>query len=74
MDTRRCFYGKSHSEESKNKMREKLKGRKPVNTQKVKVDDTIYESATQASKVLGVAVATVLNRIKSDKFPNYTKI
>lgn len=65
------FYGKTHSEESIEKMRSKLKGKLPINAKSVSIDNTIYPSATQASKVLGIATATVLNRIKSDKFPTY---
>jgi len=65
------FYGKHHSEESKNKIREKQLGKKPPNMKKVKIEEDEYESLTEASRQLGVTPTTILNRIKSKNFPNY---
>ena len=48
-----------------------MKGRKPINTLKVIIDDVVYDSFSDASKVLNCAIATISNRCKSEKFPNY---
>lgn len=65
------FYGKAHSEETKQLLSKKKKGQLPPNTKKVVIDNKVYVSATAASKDLGVAVATITNRIRSEKFPTY---
>ena len=41
---------------------------------RVEVDGIIYNSYTDAAKFLKCAVATISNRIRSDKFPNYKNI
>lgn len=65
------FYGKTHSKESKNKMRIKMLGKLPINTMKVIIDGIIYKSASDAARILGITAATVLNRCRSLKFSNY---
>ena len=65
------FYGKKHSSETKEKIANANKGKLPSNTKKVCIDGVVYESATLAAKDIKVATATVLNRIRSDKFPTY---
>src|SRR5690606_31520062 len=65
------FYGKSHSEETKNKLSQKMKGKLPPNTKKVEIDGKVYPSASKAAKELGVATATITNRVRSKKFPTY---
>lgn len=65
------FYGKKHSEETKQKLSEKMKGKLPPNTKPVMIDNVQYLSASEASRKLGVTTATVINRIKSSKFPTY---
>ena len=65
------FFGKKHSEETIEKIRQRNLGKKPVNTLKVIVNDILYESFTEASKALNFTVATIRNRCNSDKFPNY---
>ena len=65
------FFGKKHSEETIEKIRQRNLGKKPVNTLKVIVNDILYESFTEASKALNCTVATIRNRCNSDKFPNY---
>lgn len=70
---RNPFYGKHHSEESKKKQAESMKGRLPANTQAVVINGVTYESATEASRQLGIPLPTVTFRIKSanPKFVGY---
>lgn len=65
------FYGKTHSDEFKQMMSEKFKGRIPKNAKPVLIDGIEYVSATEASRQLDVVVATILHRIKS-KNPKYS--
>ena len=65
------FYGKKHSDDSKDKMRKKNLGKKPVNMRKVKIDNTVYESVTDASRHLNVCAATIIYRIKSANYKEY---
>lgn len=60
------FYGKKHSKESLGKMRLKQLGKKPSNRKKCSIDDVIYESATEASKILNIHLTTVTFRLKSN--------
>jgi group I intron endonuclease len=68
-----AFYGKNHSEESIQKIKEKNKGRLPPNTTKISIDGNIYISMTEASRQLNIPTPTILWRIKSknSKFSNY---
>lgn len=65
------FFGKKHSEETKKRISQANKGRLPVNSKPVSIDGVIYPSASSAAKAIGCVTATILNRIKSDKFPTY---
>jgi len=67
------FYGKTHSTETKRKLSESRMGKKPFNTRKVKIDDIIYESLSDASKKLGIGSSLIIHRIKSknDKYGEY---
>lgn len=67
------FFGKNHTEESKNKIREKRLGKKPTNRVKLSVDDKVYHSYQDASNELGLPVVTIRWRCLSDnpKFSNY---
>lgn len=58
------FYGKKHTEEMKNKQRQRYLGRKPVNCNKIIIDGIIYESQRDAAKAIGVHELTIHNRIK----------
>ena len=66
------FYGKYHSKETKGKISKAMIGKLPSNSVKVKIGDTIYDSNTQAAKAVGCAVASIANRCRNDKFPEYS--
>lgn len=66
--SKNSFFGKHHTEETKNKLREANKGKKPSNIRKVIINGEEYESITKASEILGVCKATILYRINSLKF------
>jgi len=70
------FYGKTHSDETKNRLSESRKGKKPTNIRKVKIDGTIYESLSDASKKLDIGSPLIIYRIKSknEKYKNYEYI
>jgi group I intron endonuclease len=67
------FFGKQHSEETKKKLSEIRKGKKPTNMKQVIIDDIIYESLAEASRQTGVPSPTILWRInsKNKKYENY---
>lgn len=67
------FYGKTHSAETKKKLSESRIGKKPANARKVKIDNIIYESLSDASKKLGIDSQLIIHRIKSknDKYKGY---
>lgn len=68
------FYGKTHSKETRKKISKKMIGKLPSNSVKVKIGDIIYESNTQAAKAVGCSVASIANRCRNDKFPEYSFI
>jgi group I intron endonuclease len=67
------FFGKHHSEETKQKIREKNIGNIPPSAIEIMIDDEIYISITEASRQLNIPVPTILWRLKSKnpKFDNY---
>lgn len=65
------FFGKEHSEETKKKISKAKKGKLPANSKSVSINGSVYPSASAAAKAMGCVTATILNRIKSDKFPTY---
>lgn len=64
------FFGKTHSEDAKQKMRLARMGKKPANQKPVSINGIVYNSATEAGRQLGCVTATILHRIKS-KNPKY---
>ena len=70
------FYGKTHSDETRKKLSEIRMGKKPTNMRKIIINDTIYESLSDASKQLGVGSSLIIHRIKSknDKYRGYEYI
>lgn len=71
------FYGKNHTEETKRELSEMGKERyrkgliNPSNSRRVSVEGKEYRSVSLCARTLGVAPNTVINRIRSDKFPDY---
>ena len=69
------FYGKKHSDETKEKLREtRLANGNKFNIQKlsIEVDGIIYSSFSEAAKALGCVTASIRNRLNNpSKFPNY---
>lgn len=70
------FYGKHHTEQTKELNRQKHLGIKPINIKKVKIEDKEYESLAQASIEIGIKYTTLWHRIKSKnkKYTNYQYI
>ena len=64
---------KPKSEETKRKLSEANKGKKPGNMVNVEIEGIIYESLTEASNKTGINLSTLRNRIKSKnvKYLNY---
>ena len=58
------FYGKHHTAEAKEKMRNARLGKKPANAKKVYYDGKMYESANDCSKNLGIPMVTVAYRCR----------
>ena len=73
---RNPFYGRNHSEETKAVISRKNKGKMPPNARQVTVDRIVYQSCSEAARSLGVATATIQNRVNSDspKFSEYVYV
>ncbi len=67
------FYGHTHTQETKRKIREANLGKKPKNMRPVLINNQRYESIQEASQYLNVCCATIIFRIKSKnkKFSGY---
>jgi len=67
------FFGKKHTQETKNIIAEKHKGSKPPNMTPVIIDNILYESLNDASRKLNIQVATIRHRVisKNPKFEKY---
>lgn len=72
------FYGKKHTNETKEKIRSiHKKMGNSNNTQKIQVeiDGIVYSSFSEAAKAVGCAIASIRNRLNNpSKFPNYRLI
>jgi|SaaInlV_150m_DNA_4_1039716.scaffolds.fasta_scaffold00340_3 group I intron endonuclease len=67
------FFGKQHSEETKQKLRENKYGTIPTNAREILIDGELYKSVAEAGRKLKVCAPTIIHRIKSPnpKFANY---
>jgi len=67
------FFGKHHSAETKERIRQKKIGHRPTNLRPVKVGKQRFDSVADAARYLNVVSATVLYRIKarSAKYASY---
>jgi group I intron endonuclease len=70
LGNRNPFYGKSHSEETIQYLKEINKGKLPTNIRSVVADGITYPSVAEAARQIGVCNATIIFRIKS-KHWNY---
>lgn len=59
------FYGKSHSNKTKQKLRESNIGKIPSNAKKCTIDSIVYPSAAEAARQLKMKPATLIHRLKS---------
>lgn len=66
--------GKPKSEEHRKKLREANKGNKPPNMKKVEIDGIVYESITEASRITGINMSTLRNRINSKNYEGYKRL
>jgi hypothetical protein len=75
MEKRTRFIGKKHTKETKEKLSFANKGKIPPNCIKIYVDNILYDSYADASRVLNIPVPTVLFRLNSlnYKYRNYYK-
>lgn len=64
------FYGKTHTEETKQKLREYANARtiKPSNSKKVKADGVLYQTGQEAAKAFGITRGLVNYRCNSNKY------
>ena len=67
------FFGKHHTEETKQKIREKNKGNIPPTAKEIIIDDITYISIAEAGRQLNICTPTILWRLnsKNPKFNNY---
>jgi group I intron endonuclease len=62
--TQNPFYGKHHSEESKQKSSLKMKGRLPSNTNPIVLNGVSYISQSDAARKLNVSIGTISNWVR----------
>ena len=65
------FYGKHHSEETKQKLRDINKGKKPSNCKKVYAEGKIFESCHDAASAYNIQLSSMQYRIKSKNYPEF---
>jgi hypothetical protein len=64
------FFGRTHSDETKKKIGDHFRGKRPANAKYISIDGTIYSSTRTASEALGVYAGTLYYRANSKNFPN----
>ena len=70
------FYGKTHSEEAKEKMKAAIKenrkdGWLPGNARKISIDGIVFNSLKECCATIGLSATAMINRLKSDKYPTW---
>jgi len=58
------FFGKQHSEETKEKLRRNKLGIKPINSKSIIINNIEYKSQSDAAKALGISSSLMTYRIK----------
>jgi hypothetical protein len=70
------FYGKTHSEEAKQKMKAAIKANRkdgwlPGNARKICIDEQLFNSLKESCVSIGLSSTAMINRLKSDKYPTW---
>ena len=68
------FFGRNHSEDTKDKIGSKNRGRPAANRVRVSVFGVEYDYLMAAAEALQISVPLLRYRIKSDKYPEYKLI
>ncbi len=66
------FYGKHHSDKTKQYLSELFKGRMPANSVKVSIEGIVYDSINKAAEALAMISGTVRHRVRSNN-PLYSE-
>lgn len=67
------FYGKTHSEATKKKLREATTGKRRT-SQGVEAEGMVFEAGVDCAKHFGISPALVTYRIKSPKYPSWNRV
>jgi group I intron endonuclease len=72
-DKNNSFFGKTHSEETRKMLRERMLGNIPTNRKEIIINNIEYISYNDASDKLGIPVTTIRWRVlsKNPKYKNY---
>ncbi|EOO0393818.1 hypothetical protein BOZ65_RS24070, partial [Escherichia coli] len=62
------FFNHKHSDITKSKISEKMKGKKPSNIKKISCDGVIFDCAADAARHFKISSGLVTYRVKSDKW------
>lgn len=65
------FFGKHHSDETKQILRNRFLGVKPTNCRKISADGLEFQSCADASRYFKISQGLVTHRIKSNKYHNW---
>lgn len=66
-----AFFGKTHTDATKSKIREANKGKVPPNRRVLYCNGFIFSNLTLAAKTLRVSAGTLVNRCKSKNYPEF---
>jgi group I intron endonuclease len=65
------FYGKHHSEETKEILRKRFLGVKPTNCRKISANGIIFNSCADASRNFNISQGLVTHRLKNNKYKDW---
>ena len=69
--SKNSFFGKTHSVETREKLRLINLGRKGTNVKKVSVDGVIYDSCQQAADTFKISLSLLGHRLRSKNYPSW---